>query len=541
MLKPQIKRQLVIFGVLTVAALLVLGIYYLRLPSLAGIGQNDYQADLPAAGGLYKTANVTYGGAVIGRVTSVEPTERGARATLRVAKRFRIPADVTANVHSVSAIGEQYLDLVSAGETPGQYLKPGQTITKGTVPESIGPALDAAYRGLAALPTDKIAAALDETATAVGGLGPALQRLVDATTLLVGDTKQHLTELDDIVVNSTPIIESQVDSGDAIKQWVGNFNRLGQQAASRDETVKGILHNLPPLADQVNALFRDSKDALPQATANLAVVTEMVKRYNRNLEQVLVFLPQAASIGQSVSATHPGRASLDVGLGALPGVPFIIPIPPVPIPGLIPGLSLNYPPPCLTGYLPASQWRSFADTSPADLTEEYYCKIPQETPANVVRGVRNMPCVDVPGKRAPTPTACRSDEPYVPLGTNPWYGDPNQIRNCPAPGARCDQPVEPGHVIPAPSVNNGMNPLPADKVEATPPAVNDPLTRPGTGHVNCNGQQPNPCIYTPGGGPAAVYNPQSGEVIGPDGVRFTLDDSTKIGDDGWKEMLAPAG
>ena len=83
----------------------------------------------------------------------------------------------------------------------------------------------------------------------------------------------------------------------------------------------------------------------------------------------------------------------------------------------------------------------------------YIESIAYDTPSNNVRGVRNIPCVDVPGKRAATPKDCRSDKPYIPIGTNPWYGDPNQIRNCPALGARCDQPVEPGHVIPAPSTN----------------------------------------------------------------------------------------
>ena len=202
-------------------------------------------------------------------------------------------------------------------------------------------------------------------------------------------------------------------------------------------------------------------------------------------------------------------------------------------------LAINQPPPCLTGFLPASQWRSPADTSIEPLPSGTYCRIPQDTPANSVRGVRNIPCVDVPGKRAATPKQCRSDEPYVPLGTNPWYGDPNQIRTCPALGARCDQPVEPGHVIPAPSINTGLNPLPADMVPATPPPANDPLSRPGTGSVQCNGQQPNPCIYTPGGGPSAIYNPQSGEAVGPDGVAYSVENSMNIGDDGWKGMLAP--
>ena len=53
MLTRFIKTQLVVFGVLTVIALLVLGWYFLRLPTLAGIGQYELKADLPSSGGLY--------------------------------------------------------------------------------------------------------------------------------------------------------------------------------------------------------------------------------------------------------------------------------------------------------------------------------------------------------------------------------------------------------------------------------------------------------------------------------------------------------
>ena len=120
----------------------------------------------------------------------------------------------------------------------------------------------------------------------------------------------------------------------------------------------------------------------------------------------------------------------------------------------------------MTGFLPAPEWRSPADTSLSPLPSGTYCKVPQDAPGNNVRGARNIPCVDVPGKRAATPRECRDPKPYVPLGTNPWYGDPNQILNCPAPGARCDQPVQPGSVIPAPSINTGRNPAPADQLPA---------------------------------------------------------------------------
>lgn len=515
MLTPTIRIQLLVFTVLTVIALVALGWYYLRIPGQLGIGRYTLSVELPASGGLYRTSNVTYRGIQIGKVTKVEPTRQGARATLSIDDRYQIPVDATANVHSVSAVGEQYLDLVSTGN-PGKFFSPGQTITKSTVPSEIGPALDAAYRGLSVLPRNKIGSLLDETAQAVGGLGPALQRLVDSTQAIVGDVTTNMTDIDDIVDNAGPILDSQVDTGDEIRRWSHNLDILAAQTADNDPTLKSILSQAAPTADQVAEVFGGVRESLPQTLANLEIVADMLKRYHNGLEQLLVFLPEIASIAQTAVAGSPGSVIMDFNL------------------------SLNNPPPCLTGFLPASQWRSPADTSPAPLPSGTYCKIPQDTPANAVRGARNYPCVDVPGKRAATPRECRDPKPYVPLGTNPWYGDPNQVLNCPAPGARCDQPVNPGQVLPAPSVNNGLNPLPADRLPGPLAPLSDPLQRPGSGTVECNGQQPNPCIYTPAG-PAAVYRPSSGEVVSPDGVRWTVENSAHLGDDGWRDMLAPTG
>src|ERR1700753_1200984 len=195
-----------------------------------GIGQYTLKAELPASGGLYPTANVTYRGVTIGKVTDVEPTEKGAQATMSIADQYKVPLDASANVHSVSAVGEQYLDLVSEGKASG-FFSPGQTMTKGTVPSEIGPALDTAHRGLGVLPKDKIAQLLDETAESVGGLGPALQRLVDSTQAIVGDFKTNINDVNSIIQNSGGVLESQVNSGSAIERWARNLNRLGAQTA----------------------------------------------------------------------------------------------------------------------------------------------------------------------------------------------------------------------------------------------------------------------------------------------------------------------
>ncbi|MFZ0831582.1 MAG: MCE family protein [Mycobacterium sp.] len=520
MLTPFIRSQLAIFLALTLLALGAITLHYVRLPTLMGIGQYNLYVDLPRAGGLYATSAVVYRGARIGQVTEVEPTEQGARATLRIDDQYKIPLDASANVHSVSAVGEQYLDMVSESGDTSRHFRDGQTITNSTVPSEVGPALDAANNALAALPNEKIDDLLTEASQAVGGLGPALQRLVDSTTAIASDLRDNLSPVNDIIDHSAPILDSQVNSGDAIERWAANLNIIGAQAAEQDAALRSGLQQAAPTADQLNAVFSGVQDSLPQTLANLEIVIDMLKRYHKGVEQAFVYFPESAAQLQA-GTVFPSYGIINFALLT----------------------NLNQPPPCLTGFLPPSEWRAPADTRRAPLPSGLYCKIPKDYQGVAVRGARNYPCADVPGKRAASPQDCRSNEPYVPLGTNPWYGDPNQILTCPAPGARCDQPVKPGYVIPGPSVNNGLNPLPASLLppSGSPAPVSDPLSLPGQGSVACSGQQPNPCDYTPSQVPTAIYNPQSGEVMTPDGSRYTVRDSAGTGDDGWKAMLAPAG
>ena len=341
MLTRFIKRQLVLFTILTVVALLVLGGYYLRIPTLVGIGQYHLKADLPASGGLYPTANVTYRGITIGKVTDVEPTEKGAQATMSISNQYKIPLDAIANVHSVSAVGEQYLDLVSKGKASG-FFSDGQTMLeqnaacgpgpscRNTVPKEIGPALDTANRGLEVLPKDKIGQLLDETADAVGGLGPALQRLVDSTQAIVGDFKTNINQVDDIIENSAPILDSQATSRSAIDRWAHNLNILGAESAGEDSHLKSVLSQAAPTADQVNSVFSDVRESLPQTLANLEIVFDMLKRYHAGLEQALVILPE-----YSVDRTGDLRTVRE-------GPPAALDL----------SFAINLPPPCLTGFRP---------------------------------------------------------------------------------------------------------------------------------------------------------------------------------------------
>ncbi len=151
-------------------------------------------------------------------------------------------------------------------------------------------------------------------------------------------------------------------------------------------------------------------------------------------------------------------------------------------------LDLNDPPPCSTGFIPAPLMRTPADETVREVPRDMYCKAAQNDPTTV-RGARNYPCQEFPGKRAPTVQMCRDPRGYVPLGTNPWRGPPIPYGT---------------------PVTNGLNILPPNHFPFIPPGA-DP--DPGIPIVG-----PPPPGVTPGPGPAPhqpAYDPPPPNNVPP--------------------------
>ena len=85
-------------------------------------------ANFIAGGGIYENANVTYRGVTVGRVEGVGLTNDGVVAHMRLNSGTPVPDNVTATVKSVSAVGEQYIDLVPPENPSPAKLRNGANI-----------------------------------------------------------------------------------------------------------------------------------------------------------------------------------------------------------------------------------------------------------------------------------------------------------------------------------------------------------------------------------------------------------------------------
>ncbi|HXY65963.1 MAG TPA: MlaD family protein [Mycobacterium sp.] len=488
-LSRQTLIQLAIFSTVALIALAYISTHFMKLPArLFGVGRYMVTMELPRAGGLYGTSNVTYRGTEVGRVQSVHLTDTGVAAELSLKSGIDIPSDLKAEVHSQSAIGEQYVELLPRNGT-SPPLRNGDVIPlKNTsVAPDINPLLDAVDAGLRAVPRDNLKTVIDESYTAVGGLGPQLSALVKGTTDLSIEARQNLDPLVSLIDNAHPVLDSQTESSSAIAAWASHLATVTRELQTHDDAVAGVIDNGGPALSEARTLVERLQPTLPSLLANLASVSQVALTYRSDIEQILVLVPQLVTVESAGLVANANTKQKYRGQY------------------LSFNLNLNLPPPCTTGFLPVQQQRDASiEDAPERPAGELYCRIPQDSPIIGVRGARNIPCETRPGKRAATVKLCESDEPYVPLndGWN-WKGDPNATYS--------------GQDIPQ---------LPP----GSPPRAPTPGPQLGAGL----GTAPPPVA-------AAEYDPATGTYTGPDGKQYTQSDLGRTGpkDKTWQSMLVP--
>ena len=382
-----------------------------NVPALLGFGRYTVVVDLPSGGGLYPTSVVTYRGTEIGRVDSVEVTRDGVRAVLTMDASTPIPAEVSAAVHSRSAVGEQFLELTPKNpDSQTRNLKDGDVIPVGgvRVPPEIGGLLDATNRALQAIPQDNLRTVIDEANRAVGGLGPELNRIVKGSPALAIESGNTVDPLTKLIDQSPAVLGSQVDTADSIAAWAQHMASITGQVKARDGALADLLVHGGPALNEGRALFDRVAPVLPVLLANMVSLGEIAVAYRSDIEQLLVLFPQGTAVMSAIALPDSGVKQDYRGIY----LDF--------------NLNLNLPPPCNTGFLPVHQQRAASEVdAPERPAGELYCRVPQDSDLNV-RGVRNIPCENDPAKRAPTVELCESDEQYVPLndGYN-WKDDPN--------------------------------------------------------------------------------------------------------------------
>ena len=234
MLTRFVRIQLIVFSVASVIGFAMLS-SYLQVPTLLGIGKISVSLELPAAGGLYQFANVTYRGKQIGTVTSVRLTTTGAEALLSLDDHRGSPPDLTAEVRSVSAIGEQYVDLRPRNAS-APFLGNGSVIpvTATRIPQPVGPMLDKLSALLESVPEEKLRTLVDETFTAFDGANYDLGSLLDSSATITSAMDATADQTRTLIDDAQPVLDAQARSADATRTWAHALAGVTAQLAANE-------------------------------------------------------------------------------------------------------------------------------------------------------------------------------------------------------------------------------------------------------------------------------------------------------------------
>jgi phospholipid/cholesterol/gamma-HCH transport system substrate-binding protein len=535
MLTRLVRIQLVVFTVASIVGVAVMVFGYMQVPTLLGIGHITVTLDLPATGGLYRFGNVTYRGMQIGRVTDVRIVRNGPRpsveAMLSLDNSPKVPADLIAEVHSVSAVGELYVDL-QPRTAAGPYLHDGSVIAQANskLPPRVGPMLDKVSALVDSIPEQRLGDLLDESFKAFNGAGNDVASLVDSSSTLAADFNSVADRTGTLTEDAKPLLDSQLETTDAIRQWTHSLGGFTDQVVANDPQIRALFNKAPDAADEATRLLSEVRPTLPVLLANLTTIGQVSVIYHPSLEQLLVILPPVVAFTQASSPDH-NPTGLPIGDFRL---------------------AMSDPPGCTVGFLPPSAWRNPADETTIDTPDNLYCKLPQDSPV-LARGARNLPCMGVPGKRAPTVQECYSDKPYLPLAMRdhilgPYPLDPNLLSQGVPPDARVavdDHIFGPVLGTPLPP---GIPPAPAAPVTpALPPSLDiapidqgDPAPSPPP--------QPTPPAAAPSAfqhgaaalGPSVAitqYDPRTGRYATPTGQVFRQADLITGPPKTWQELI----
>lgn len=388
-----VRGQLVVFALLTIASLVYASTNYVGVQRLTGWGTYEVSAQFTDASGLYVGSVVTYRGVDIGTVSDIRPVPDGAEAALRIGSDSPVPANSRAVLRSMSAIGEQFVDLQPTSNTE-PYFNDGDLIpvSHTMIPTSAGTLLTDVDALFTSLPLDSVQVLLSESSDAFTDAG-------DETGRLVSSAEHVLSAARDATVPSTTLIEdgeTLLDVGIEVQDHITGAGRglfaVTDQLRESDLALRDALSATPGFSENVGRSLDSLAAPLGTLGSDLQTLGVLADVNNNNIRHVLTVYPALAA------AYTYGHTDFELNNDPnQPHSPLDLKV----------GNTQMFP--CTTGYESVDR-RDPADLSPAPPATDVWCKQPKDSPASV-RGARNLPCATDPNFRTAVVTECPGGAP----------------------------------------------------------------------------------------------------------------------------------
>lgn len=283
-----------------------------------GVQPFTVTVDMAKAGGLFPGSYVTYRGVDVGRVQTLTLRRGDVVATATIDGGTRIPVGVTATVRDLSAIGEQYLDLVP-GDPPGGHattteavLRAGSVIRPSSVrtPVSIGQLLEDLgnlVSGISSTDVNEIATALG---TGFAGTGQDLRNITVTGQQLVAALEAAEPATVTLIDDADPLLQTVLSSDSDLSTFATGIDQVTAQLQASDGDIRALLSNGVTAESQLTPFLQTNTPAVTQLLLDGAPLANVTAASQPAVQAFLQILPVFA--GDVSGAVHGNALNVEL-------------------------------------------------------------------------------------------------------------------------------------------------------------------------------------------------------------------------------------
>ncbi|WP_036449956.1 virulence factor Mce family protein [Mycobacterium marinum] len=343
-------------GILTAAGVVGGALQYQKLPFFdQGTSVCAYFADV---GGLRTGNTVEVSGYPVGKVSSIELDEPGARVTFKVDKNIRLGERTEVAIKTKGLLGSKFVEVIPRGE--GHLTGPipvERTMSPYQLPDALG---DLAST-ISGLNTGQLSESLDTLAQTFADTPADFRNAVQGVARLARTLNQRDVQLRSLLDNAARATGVLASRTDQIAGLVRDTNALLVQLRTQSAALDQIWANISAVARQLKGFIADNRQELRPALDKLNGVLDIVEARKERLQQAIPLInTYVMSLGESVSSgpffkayvvnllpgqfVQPfiGAAFSDLGLDPATLLPSQLTDPPTGQPGT-PPLPMPYP------------------------------------------------------------------------------------------------------------------------------------------------------------------------------------------------------
>jgi phospholipid/cholesterol/gamma-HCH transport system substrate-binding protein len=330
MKRTTVLAQLAVFGVISVLIVAytlfdLIGVHLTNRPFTVHLA-------LKTGGGIFDGAEVAFRGVEVGRVTKIDLGRNGVKVTLAIDHGTKVPADSVAHIFDLSAVGEQYVDLVPPATTSTTaYLHAGSSIGEDqtTTPLQTATVLYDLEQFVDSINPADVRTIGTEGAAAFAGVGPDLRSLITDTTQIADELTASKSAAFDLLKNAETLLDGAAAHTAQFDTFATSLKELSHTLAGSTPTLDKFFAQGESTTRLINNLVTANGSAIGVLLANGASLSQIQVAQLPGLAALLVAVPQFGALAPTVihNGALSGAADINLTQPVCPtGLPLSNPI-----------------------------------------------------------------------------------------------------------------------------------------------------------------------------------------------------------------------